>query len=264
MLLRTCSPRIREMKHMRLLAACDLDNTLIHSYRYKKDGDICVEYIDGREQGFMSGRAYELLRGLPEEVILMPVTSRSEEQYRRIRLPVTPPLALVAQGGILLRNGIDDAEWRKRSLAAAEQCSVGMAAAADAVGADEFCDRARLVSGMFLFTKSSAAEKSAEQLKRVSDLHGLCILTAGSKLYVMPKEINKGRAVNEIRRQLGAELLFCAGDSEPDISMLNEADKAFVPVGFPSAERITAPAVVRCESIAEEFLKACTAPVLHG
>ena len=37
-----------------ILFASDLDNTLLYSYKYKKKGDICVEFNKGKEQGFMT------------------------------------------------------------------------------------------------------------------------------------------------------------------------------------------------------------------
>ena len=34
----------------KVILACDLDNTLIHSYKHKKDDDICIEFIKEKEQ----------------------------------------------------------------------------------------------------------------------------------------------------------------------------------------------------------------------
>ena len=28
-----------------ILLACDVDNTLIHSWKHRKEGDLCIEYI---------------------------------------------------------------------------------------------------------------------------------------------------------------------------------------------------------------------------
>ena len=67
-----------------ILLACDLDNTLIYSYKHRVPGDSCVEWLDGQEQSFMTERTQALLRQLPANVRLVPVTTRSKEQYQRI------------------------------------------------------------------------------------------------------------------------------------------------------------------------------------
>ena len=69
---------------MVILFACDLDGTLIHSYKKFRDGDICVEIYEGREQSFISARAFELLKKISAQVIFVPVTKRSFAQYQRI------------------------------------------------------------------------------------------------------------------------------------------------------------------------------------
>ena len=63
-----------------ILFACDLDNTLIHSWKHRKDGDICVEWIDGKEQGYMSEKVCVLLRHVIGKVDFVPVTTRSVAQ----------------------------------------------------------------------------------------------------------------------------------------------------------------------------------------
>ena len=52
----------------KILFACDIDNTLIHSYKYRRSGDICVEWIDGKEQAYMTKTAFQLLNEIWDEV----------------------------------------------------------------------------------------------------------------------------------------------------------------------------------------------------
>ena len=44
---------------MNMIFASDLDNTLIHSYKFRKEDDVCVEWIQDKEQSFMSKKAIE-------------------------------------------------------------------------------------------------------------------------------------------------------------------------------------------------------------
>lgn len=42
------------MRNEKLLFASDLDNTLLFSHQHAQAGDVCVEHLDGKAQGFFS------------------------------------------------------------------------------------------------------------------------------------------------------------------------------------------------------------------
>ena len=67
-----------------IVFASDLDNTLLYSRSHKREGDICVEHIAGRAHGFMTPLTVERLREVSQKLCLIPVTTRSIEQYKRI------------------------------------------------------------------------------------------------------------------------------------------------------------------------------------
>ena len=92
---------------------CDLDNTLIYSYKHDIGADkINVEQYQGREISFITSRTFELLKEVAEKTVFVPTTTRTVEQYGRIDLGIhTPQYALVCNGGILLKNGVEDSEW---------------------------------------------------------------------------------------------------------------------------------------------------------
>ena len=52
-----------------------------------------------------------------QRVQLLPVTTRSIEQYRRIQWPeeTVPRWALTANGAVLLRDGVMDRDWYAQS-----------------------------------------------------------------------------------------------------------------------------------------------------
>jgi hypothetical protein len=64
-----------------ILLACDLDNTLIHGHSRAVEGDICVEYIIGKENSFMSQQSFSLYIKLDSNICFVPVTARSIEQF---------------------------------------------------------------------------------------------------------------------------------------------------------------------------------------
>ena len=97
----------------------DLDNTLIFSHRKKGVEDkIPVEYLNGKEQSYMPAELARLLTD-NQEIMLIPVTTRSMEQYLRVyglREIVHNEHALVCNGGVLLINGNVDEEWLRESI----------------------------------------------------------------------------------------------------------------------------------------------------
>ena len=106
-----------------ILFASDLDNTLIHSYKRADSADICVETKDSKCLSYMTPKAYTMLQKL-DGVCFVPITTRSLEQYRRIKLfdDKLPRYALTSNGGLLLVNDEIDAEWRMDSLKLIKDC----------------------------------------------------------------------------------------------------------------------------------------------
>ena len=91
----------------------DLDNTLIYSYKHdigpqKRN----VELYQGREISCITEETYHLLQLVKNEMLIVPTTTRTLEQYQRIDLGIGPfPYALVCNGGVLLVNGVPDEAW---------------------------------------------------------------------------------------------------------------------------------------------------------
>ena len=96
----------------------DLDNTLIYSYKHdigpqKRN----VELYQGREISCITEETYHLLQLVKNEMLIVPTTTRTLEQYQRIDLGIGPfPYALVCNGGVLLVNGVPDEAWYQDSL----------------------------------------------------------------------------------------------------------------------------------------------------
>ena len=70
--------------HSEIRLFCDLDHTLIYSHRMPIGSDkMVVEYLNGKEQSFMTQGTFEFLCK-QNCVHLIPVTTRSKAQYERI------------------------------------------------------------------------------------------------------------------------------------------------------------------------------------
>lgn len=206
----------------------DLDGTLIRSASKKRAGDIVVEYKDGAEITCVSSKSAENLARFGD---IIPVTSRSIEQYKRIDIPgFRPRYALVDNGGSLLVDGVPDKAWSEWSGGIAEKHREKLKNCRRLLENDH--DRSfevRLVDGLFLFTKSNSPEST---LKRLCEADvGLALYNTGAKVYAIPKEFDKGAAVQRLADVLGRreDKMICAGDSVMDISMLKCADTAIYP-----------------------------------
>ena len=65
----------------------DLDNTIIYSYKHDIGRDkINVEIYQGREISFITQSTHEYLKNLKENILVVPTSTRTVEQYERIDL----------------------------------------------------------------------------------------------------------------------------------------------------------------------------------
>lgn len=223
------------------LFCCDLDNTLIYSWRRQLSGEkFCVEWLDGREISYITRRALGLLKELEKRMLLIPVTTRRVEQYQRIILPgVCPVYALVCNGGVLLEKGEEAEDWYKDSLDRIKD-SQGELNVGQRILEGDTCRDFEVwrIRELFLFTKSRDPEKTVKELKKRLDLQKIDVFTNKNKVYVIPKALNKGAALERIKDRLGAKRVFAAGDSLFDMPMLARADLAYRGGEEPFAEEM--------------------------
>ena len=207
----------------------DIDGTLIFSASKKQPEDIVCEYKDGVEISCITPRQAELFPKLKK---VIPVTTRSVEQYRRINFPegFSPKYALVDNGGTLLINGEPEREWTNNSLGIVRKCADELERCRRAMENDPHRSfEIRLVDGMFLFTKSDCPARSLELIKAAVGEQGECF-AVGAKLYAVPAEINKGSAAERLKKRIAHDCpTICAGDSAMDIPLLKIADTAVFP-----------------------------------
>lgn len=210
----------------------DLDNTMIYSYKHDIGEDkLCAEIYEGREISFVTRKTSELIKKANSAVMLVPTTTRTFEQYSRIDLGIgTPEYALVCNGGVLIVNGAEDEEWSKISYSMVEDCQDQLALAEKYLETDENrCMEVRNIRNLFVFTKSTDPNMSIERLKSKLDTDKVDVFYTGIKVYVVPKTLGKGNAIERLRKKLGGDLVIAAGDSEFDVSMLDVADVAIAP-----------------------------------
>ncbi|RSD26292.1 hypothetical protein [Mesobacillus subterraneus] len=226
-----------------MMFATDLDRTIIYSRRALKDLGTAtpvqlqaVEKLDGKDLSFMTEKAIQLLHGLSEELLLVPVTTRTTQQYNRIslfkeRIPVK--YAVTYNGAEVLCEGKPLPDWRE---------DITRRLKAECASHDDLKDllqketnqvKGRLNSAEELFLyyllEEKLEAKQVQEFKRKASAYGWRVSYQGRKLYFMPAPISKGEAVSFIKEREGIGTLIGAGDSLLDEDFLVKCDHSFIP-----------------------------------
>ena len=221
----------------RILFASDLDNTLMISHRNRQEGDVCVEWNQGKAQSFMTRRTIELLCGINKLVDFVPITTRSLEQYSRIEWPegCEPKLAVVANGAILLRRGEFDEDWSRQIRPVVDICRGELQTQYAKQSSSKVYIRCRIVDDSYLFLycdEETDVEACADESRRQTWLQ---VEYQGRKIYFFPPGLDKGTALRRLREYLGSCYVYAAGDSRIDVPMLKIAGMAFAEIGLHGA-----------------------------
>jgi len=226
------------MSGPRVMVVCDLDRTLIYSAAALGNEPpplCCVEQIAGLDASFMTAGAVAALAELRERAEFVPTTTRTREQYARVRLPgPAPRYAIAANGGHLLDGGVSDAAWQRRvreRLRQGASLAEMSALLSDEANAD-WLVRWRVAEELFCYAIVDRLRLPDERLAELSDraVHrGWTLSLQGRKLYLVPISLTKSAAAAELAGRLGADFVLAAGDSLLDVDLLEYADQAVRP-----------------------------------
>ncbi|MFE9423526.1 HAD family hydrolase [Kitasatospora sp. NPDC006697] len=222
------------------MVASDLDQTLIYSARAVGDADVPLRVVEhgpgGEPMSSVTERAAELLSEVGRRALLVPVTTRTVEQYLRVRLPGRSRYAICANGGRLLVDGESDRDWEATvdaRLAAAgiplAEVTARLAATAD----PSWLLKRRTAEGLFAYL---VVERAALPAGWLAELGGWCaergwrVSLQGRKVYAVPTALTKSAGVAGLRGRLpGDHPVMAAGDSLLDADLLAAADAAWYP-----------------------------------
>ncbi len=216
---------------MEILFACDLDNTLIHSYKHRVDGDICVEYIGEKEQSFMSPKTYELLKEVVKYVTFVPLTTRSIEQFNRITWEedIAPKYAVTTNGAMLFEKGESDKEWFEIFKNYSDKYIEEYKMHRSKLEEEARIIKCRIVDDRFLYAHFNSEVDMEEIKSEYENFSSSKVHFVGRKMYFLPENICKGTAVKELKEKLCPDIVICAGDSTMDLPMFDFADVAYAP-----------------------------------
>lgn len=245
-----------------IILHADLDNTIIYSYKHDmKMPKRCVEWYHGREISYVTEKTFEYLKRLTEKMLIVPTSTRTAEQYKRIDLGVGAfPYALVCNGGILLKNGVSDDQWYRDSVEMVQESIVELQKSMKSLRDDpRRIFELRFIEDLFVFTKCNEPEKVVDDLIKKLDITKVNVFHNGAKVYVVPRKLSKGMAIRRFKNDMNPDLVIAAGDSEFDISMLKEADIGLAPHGFAEQYHIDFEVREAGEKtlFSESFLRTC-------
>jgi len=221
--------------------ATDLDRTLIYSKRalvdFKQDnllGLMPVERKDDQNVAFMTKRANVLLKELVKELLFVPVTTRTYEQFMRIFLfseEISLTYAVTSNGANIIYKGTPLIEWRNHiQNKLNRECTnlTNMLTIFENVNINGYL---KIAENLFFYyiLEDELSDEELKLIKSIALHNGWRVSIQGKKLYVMPNPISKGEAIKYIKERQGIQTIYGAGDSVLDYDFLNICDFAFVP-----------------------------------
>lgn len=247
-----------------MIYATDLDRTVIFSSKFfslSEKNVTCVEYKGNKEISYMYNEALDLLHKLMEkkDLFLIPVTTRSLEQYQRVTPFQKCKYAIVANGGIILYNGEVFKPWRKK----VDKILIEYQKYESSIlkflknYACYFESDIRKVDNIFYFVKLKDEKEKNEKLLGILDKSldkSLWNFTLqGLKLYIIPKEITKENALLFLKKYLNETYVITSGDGKLDLGFIKVGNKKYIPEKSEILDYITPNSLI-FESVPEGLL----------
>ena len=209
---------------------------------YLKDGSAC---------SFTTRRQRTLLNFVDREMTLIPATARNHNAFTRVGLPFSS-YAILDYGGVLLApDGTLDPAWQEEMAASMAVALPGLqdilARINDYAAIRGYVGRARLIEdfGLTFYVVIKDVDWLRGSLARIEEEcvtpwvvgagSDFFIHRNGNNLAVLPKSLNKARAVTHLCQRLkamhGDILTFGLGDSRSDARFMAACDYAIIPRG---------------------------------
>jgi hypothetical protein len=195
---------------------------------------MCVEEINGVPASFMTEGAAHGLAALSKIADVVPVSTRSPEQFARLRLPTTSRRAVLANGGLLYVDGQVDSTWsavlaaRLRAATPFDEVWRHVHSACD----PQWTTRIRGVRELLCYAvleRGQVPDSFVLHERAWASARGWRTSLQGRKLYWVPAVLTKAAAVAEIADRIGTEVVLAAGDALLDADLLEYADRGVFP-----------------------------------
>lgn len=243
----------------------DLDGTLIFSARHLGDEAdlVLTETYRGNPQTWMTTTAAADLRVARDLAPFIPVTTRVESQYRRIKLqgPMAE-YAILGNGGQILIGGEVDKDWDDRVNDNSWNVSSPHVIADTlerALEGQAWVHRVRILDNVVCVAAKRDHQTPAlwaELLSRFAEDNGWTAYPQGRKTHVIPSHITKEAAAAEVASRLGVDRTIASGDHHLDEGLMRWATAAIQPAhgaGVAGIRQTARAGVLAGQEIAAEF-----------
>lgn len=220
-----------------MIFASDLDRTLIYSKKLIKDFDeniVLVERYNGKDLSFMKKAVIETLKKMKKNIMFIPVTTRTLEQYNRIFMIsdyIKPKYAVVSNGGNILINGKIDENWRKIIKQKLENImhykfvkKRFLRSFKDVSWINKIVLRDNLFFSIHFNDKNEINKEDMALFKNWAEENDWRVSLQEKKLYIIPSIVNKWDAVLYIKEREKRKRVISAGDSALDYPILINAE----------------------------------------
>lgn len=227
-----------------MIFASDLDSTIIYSSRHCKlineEKLFPVDFYKDKFSCITKSMDYTL-QLINESMLFIPVTTRSQSEYTRIKYfyeEIRPKYAVVANGGIILKNGLELKAWSDIISSKVKKT----VSAQDMIKLCSFFLESTLVKSYKtcedLFIYSIIDEDKLgnmiylgylKELDSICLKHNYSLSRQGRKVYMVPNCINKYDPINYIMQLEDINMLIAAGDSLLDYPMIKHSDYGIIP-----------------------------------
>jgi hydroxymethylpyrimidine pyrophosphatase-like HAD family hydrolase len=224
-----------------MMFASDLDRTLIYSKRALTDFNqstrsdlMAVERKNGEDVAFMTNRAFELLQELATKLLIVPVTTRTYEQYNRVFFfsqEISSKYAVTSNGANIVYKGKPLLEWNEQVQKQLQNDCLNIEKMMDRILTFNVNGTLKVAEGLFFYfiLENILHAETINHLRKLAEDNGWRISIQGRKLYFMPNPVSKGNAVQFIKEREGIQTVFGAGDSILDHDFLKHCQYSYVP-----------------------------------
>lgn len=219
-----------------MIFTTDLDRTLIYSERvlskYPSNVDYTVvEAVDDRSISFTSTAFFNWIRNREKgrDLKVVANTARSIREFIRVDIHKEFDYAIVANGGIILKDGIPIEDWEE-NIDRNNINKLMTHIIEDLSNMKCINYNSRVIDNSYLLTKTSNNEECTQELNQlVQKYKDISFMVQRNKVYIIPNEISKVNAIKWLSEYLGEEIVLAAGDSETDLDMLKTSKVSIVP-----------------------------------
>ena len=216
-----------------MIFATDLDRTMIYSgsaLGTPASNYTCIETKENTVISYIDNNTLNRIKELlnAKEYLVVPTTTRSIEQFNRVKYFRDFEWAITTNGGTILHFGEVFEPWKNITDNIIEKYDLDYAYML-LKSFDEIEKEPRIVDNRFVYSVSNDTELTENKLNNLLNDTDWNFTIQGRKVYIIPKEITKSNAIKFIQEITSEDFIVAAGDGKLDIDMLEYANRAITP-----------------------------------